>query len=100
MSLEINVLQPTIEVDIAGRFIEVEMSGGRGPPGGSGITDYVHTQVAPSAVWTINHNLGRYVIVTLLSVGSVEIEGSVTHPSMNQVQVTFAIPVAGVARVI
>lgn len=59
-----------------------------GPPGPAGGT-YHHIQSSPSAVWTINHNLGFYPNVTIVdSAGSV-VEGDVTYPNTNTMVLTF-----------
>jgi hypothetical protein len=65
---------------------------------GSGGASYVHTQSTPSATWTINHNLGFIPSTELFNSGSVEIEGEVTHTSVNQTVVSFQTTVAGFAR--
>lgn len=59
---------------------------------------YVYTQLAPSAIWIINHNLGYRPSVELLDSGSQEIEGDVIHPSLNQTIITLTPATAGVAR--
>lgn len=64
------------------------------------LTAYVHTQSTPASVWTINHNLGYRPSVELLDSGSQEIDGSVSHPSINQTVVAFSPPTAGLARLI
>lgn len=59
-----------------------------GPPGPAGGT-YHYIQSSPSAVWTINHNLGFYPNVTIVdSAGSV-VEGDVTYPNTNTMVLTF-----------
>lgn len=57
-------------------------------------------QLSASPVWTINHNFGHLPLVTLYNTGRQEIDADITHTSLNQVVVTFAIPVAGFARLI
>ncbi len=59
---------------------------------------FTHTQGSPSATWTINHNLGRKPIVTLLTTGGVAFEGQITHVSVNQCVVNLAAATAGTAR--
>jgi hypothetical protein len=68
--------------------------------GGGGLAAYVHNQATPTTVWTINHNLGRYPSVELLSSGMQEIDGEVAHPSVNQTVVTLNPATAGLARLI
>lgn len=83
--------------------------GPQGPKGDTGDTGatgpvgpasafYVHTQSSPSTTWTINHNLGFKPAVELLDSGSQEIDGEVSHPSVNQTVVTLNPASAGVAR--
>lgn len=76
----------------------VGCSGGSGSNGGS--VAYRHQQSAPATVWTINHNLGFWPSVSIVDTGGFEIEADVRHMSVNQVVVVFAIPLAGVARLI
>lgn len=64
-----------------------------------GLAAYTHTQGSASATWTINHNLGRKVSVTLFTVGGMQMLGDVTHTSINQAVVNFASAVAGSALV-
>ena len=72
-----------------------------GPPGppGSGVA-YTHTQSAPAATWTINHNLGYRPAVTALTVGGAEMETEVVHTSINQTIIYLAAAMAGSARLI
>lgn len=63
-------------------------------------TAYVHAQLSPASVWTINHNLGYRPSVELLNAGSQEIDGDVNHPTINQTVVTLNPPSAGLARLI
>ncbi len=67
-------------------------------PSSSGGTSFDFTQAAPATPWIINHNLGYNPVVQLFSVGGLEMEATVLHVSVNQVQVTFLIPTAGTAR--
>jgi hypothetical protein len=66
----------------------------------SDATSYTHTQGSASASWTITHNLGRKVQVTLFTVGGVEMLGDITHTSTNVATVTFVSAVAGSALVL
>lgn len=60
-------------------------------------TSYTHTQGSAASVWTINHNLGRKVDITLYTTGGVEMLADITHTSTNQAVVNFASAVAGSA---
>jgi hypothetical protein len=100
-----------MKITVTGGVIEV---GGRsgpvivipgarpGPPGpkGDAGTSYEHTQASAAATWTIAHNLGQRPSVSLFSVGGLEMIGSITHLSLNVVQVDFNTPVAGTARLL
>lgn len=71
--------------------------GPQGPKGEAG-AGYNHQQTTASTTWTINHNLGFRPSVELLDSGSQEIEGEVSHPSINQTVVTLNLATAGLAR--
>lgn len=58
---------------------------------------YVHHQSSPSAVWTVNHNLGRRVGVEVTTLGGVAVNAAVQQTSLNQVVVQFATATAGYA---
>lgn len=70
------------------------------PGAAGGLVAYTHTQGSASATWTINHNLGYNPLVTLLSAGGLEFEGTVTHTSVNQTVCSFNSAVAGSARLL
>lgn len=70
----------------------------QGPQGPAGSGAYIHTQSAASTTWTINHNMGFRPSVELLDSGSQEIDGEVSHPSINQTVVTLNPASAGLAR--
>ncbi len=70
------------------------------PSAVSSAAAYVHTQASASAAWVINHNLGLRPAVSILDTGGNEIGAEVIHTSMNQLVIRFAIPVAGLARLI
>lgn len=68
--------------------------------GGSGNTAYVYQQSTAASTWTINHNLGYRPSVELLDSGSQEIDGEVSHPTVNQTVVSLSPATAGLARLI
>lgn len=74
--------------------VEVIHPGPQGPAGAF----YLHIQPTPAITWTINHNLGYRPSVELLDAGSQEIDGEVSHPSVNQTVVTLNPATAGIAR--
>lgn len=65
---------------------------------------YTHTQESATTVWTINHNLGREVIVDV----AVDFQGarekilpkSIIVVNENTLRVTFSNPFTGTARVV
>jgi hypothetical protein len=66
----------------------------------AGLSAYVHNQIAPSTMWTINHNLGHKPSVELIDSGSQEIDGDVSHPTVNQTIVILQPATAGIARLV
>jgi len=87
-------IQTTFEV------VEVIDAGPKGEKGEPGETGANFTFSSPATSWTINHNLGYRPIVTLLSIGGLDIEGQIVHTSLNQVVASFVIATAGSARVV
>lgn len=96
-----------IVVNPATRRVSVVLAGPvgpQGPQGPQGISGgeaaaYYHTQVAPSASWVINHNLGYRPNITVEEVGTgYIIMCSEIHHSVTQVELQFNIPRAGTAR--
>lgn len=67
------------------------------PTGGGtgGDKNFVFTQSTVSSVWTVDHNLGKLVAVTVTDGAGTTIFGTVKHISINQVTVTFAVGVTG-----
>lgn len=59
---------------------------------------FVHNQPSAALTWTINHNLGYYPSVTVLSTGLQELIANVSHPTLNQTVIQFGMPFAGMAR--
>lgn len=75
-------------------FVETGIPG----PAGPGAGRYTHTQSSPSALWTVNHNLGyKPSAVRILSVGGLELIAAVLDISDDQLQVSFSTPTAGSA---
>lgn len=72
-------------------------SGPPGPPGPAGGGVYQHDQTVPSALWTVNHNFGRYVNVAVYSTGGVEMWAETLQAGINQALVYFDEPQTGTA---
>ena len=88
---------PIIEVQPVVPIIEVTAPGPQGP---AVVISYTHTQATPSAVWTINHNLGFNPISVVLDSGGTQCEGAVSYPTTNQMVITFTGAFAGVAYIV
>lgn len=61
------------------------------------VNGYTHNQGVASAVWTINHPLGKRPAVFVEDSSGDDVEGDVSHPSTSQVVITFSAPFSGVA---
>lgn len=86
---------------------------GRRSTGGSGVTvtaeqirdavgdalkpQYVHHQLAPSAVWTVPHQMGKFPSVTVVDSAGTRVFGDVSYVSPDLLTVTFSAPFGGVA---
>lgn len=80
-----------------GVVLELGRRGPQGAPGTSG-AGYVHTQGTAVATWVIAHNLGYRPSVAVTSVGGIEVEAEVAHITNTLLEVRFATPYAGQAR--
>lgn len=92
-------LSVMLDAPVGFEIVAVGYPGPRGTDGAAAGA-YIHTQSAPSATWTMNHNLGYRPSCTLLTTGGVEFEGTVTHTSVNQAVASFEAAVSGTARFI
>lgn len=104
--VRVRQLTQRIEVDSGTNRVSVIAAGPvgpagpQGPPGsgGNGIA-FEYTQVAPSASWVINHNLGYYPSFSVEEAGTgLAVEPAPIHHSNNQLELQFNTPRAGKAR--
>ena len=58
---------------------------------------YRHTQSAPSRVWEIHHNLGKFPSVSVTDFEGNEYEGEANRIDENTMVLTFSAPIAGYA---
>ena len=58
---------------------------------------YVYTQVTPSAVWVVLHNLNKYPSSTVVNSADEVVYGETAYDSLNQVSLTVAGAVSGKA---
>lgn len=103
--IQITTPENKVAVRVVGQPGPAGPSGAQGPQGiqgppGAAAVGYLHTQASESATWTIAHNLGFRPAVAPVSVGGVEMIGSITHLSDNTLQIDFLTPVAGSARLV
>lgn len=71
-------------------------TGAQGPPGPAGGESYVEVFDA-AAAWVVNHNLGRMPsAVAVTTLGGVVVDVAVQYVSVNQLQISFDRPLAGV----
>ena len=92
-----------IHVQVAPSTLNLKLAAEQGPPGprglpGSGAAVAFEQVFAASTSWVVNHNLGAYPIVTLLTTGGAEIEAELVHTSVDQFVVYFVTPLAGRVR--
>lgn len=83
------------------RIAALELGGGGGGsgenPSGEGDKNYYHTQGVPAEEWIIEHNLGKYPSVTVISSAGEEIYCDKRFPSMNKVVLNFGTAISGAA---
>ena len=73
------------------------------PGGGTedmGIETMLYTQAAPATVWNITHNFGRYPSVTVSDVFSNYVVADIHYVDVDNLQITFPVPVAGRAYLV
>ncbi len=89
-------VQEVVRTAVATELLERREQGPPGPPGSPGLAlKYTHVQSTLASTWVVNHNLGAKPIVSVLSVGGLQMLAEVIHISANQLQVIFDTPVAG-----
>ena len=59
--------------------------------------NYVHDQNVASAIWNINHDLGKFVAITIVDSALTEVIGDITYTDSNNVIVTFSASFSGKA---
>lgn len=72
--------------------------GPAGPPGSLGSdSNYVHDQMVPSALWVIQHNLGKFPSVTVFDSSGAEVEGFTAHTNAFRLTIEFSAAFSGIA---
>ena len=64
---------------------------------GSSDKTYVHNQSTPSAIWTIQHDLGKFPSVTAVNINNIESLGEVQYVDANNLTITFSAGFSGKA---
>ena len=93
MSEDAIIIKPIIPI------VEVTAPGPQGASASAQIF-YVHTQAVPSAVWTINHNLGGQPTAVVLDSAQTQCEGTFSYQCANQMVITFSSALTGTAYII
>lgn len=96
--VETNTSSVTVVAEQSVNVVTVGVQGPAGTDGIDGAAGYNHTQSSASTTWTVNHNLGFNPSVSIFTVGGLEMEGQITHTSINQTVINFVSSVAGTAR--
>lgn len=74
-----------------------EIANAVGGPGGSGDLNYKHDQMIASAMWVINHGLGKWPSVTVIDSAGNECVGNISYNDANTIALTFSSAFAGTA---
>ncbi len=64
---------------------------------GSSDKTYIHTQGTPSAIWTIQHNLGKFPSATAVNSNNIQGFGEVQYIDANNLTITFSAGFSGKA---
>jgi len=87
----------TVRVADVGNAGPVGPAGPAGPAGVGG-GNYTHIQSAPSATWTVVHNLGYFPGgVSVIDSAGTKVYGDITHNSNNQLVINFSAGFSGKA---
>lgn len=105
MSDEVIIVQPvvpSITVEPVIPNVTITAPGPQGAPGVFYVGDvaYTHVQSVPSAVWTIDHNLGFNPVAVVLDSGGTQCEGAISYPTINQMVITFTGAFSGTAYIV
>jgi hypothetical protein len=100
MADETIVVQPVIPVINVINETPTVVVSSPGPQGAPAEIFYVHVQGNPSAVWTINHNLGGQPTAVVLDSAGTQCEGTFSYPSASQMIITFTAAFSGTAYVV
>lgn len=108
----VTILEPTADIvevvspDVVGPQGPVGPQGAQGVQGVQGVEGpqgppapiFEQTFSAASLIWVVNHGLDAFPVVSLYDLYGFAISGDIVMPDRNTVVVTFAVPLAGTAR--
>jgi len=99
-NLSVDASPSNINASVNNLAVNITMGAMQGPQGLPGISAgrYIHTQNTAASVWTINHNLGYYPEILLLTVGGMRFIGEVLHTTINQAVVQLSSSYTGTAH--
>ncbi|GFZ32566.1 hypothetical protein CSC2_30920 [Clostridium zeae] len=67
--------------------------------GEAGVSTYIFTQMTPSAVWNINHNLSKRPSVSIVDSAGSLVVGEVKYVDDNNIKITFSAAFSGYAYI-
>lgn len=65
----------------------------------SGDKTYIHTQIASSSTWVVDHALNKFPSVTVVDTGNNVVIGDIQYNTNNQLTITFQASVSGKAYI-
>jgi hypothetical protein len=89
-----NVIIALFDNGAEGIIIEnLSRNSGQNNPGET----YIHTQIAPTSLWVIQHNLNKFPSTTIVDSAGSEVIGDKVYVSSDCIEVTFKSAFAGLA---
>jgi len=64
---------------------------------GAGDKHFVYNQGVASALWTINHNMGKFPAVDVIDSGGTNVEGDIFYVDADNITITFSASFGGTA---
>ena len=82
---------------VNGLIVSIAAPGSPSSGGGGDDKNYIHVKSPLSASWTVNHNLGKWPVVTVVDTGDNVLVPDVHYIDNSSLTVTFAAPTSGKA---
>ena len=94
----VTIVEQKIVATVVDDDVVVKVVGIQGPVGpGGNDAHYVHNQITPTTLWTINHNLGKLPSVSVVDSGENVVFGEVVYLDANALRVGFSAAFGGKA---